>query len=74
MISYVRGMVNTGYLTNKELKFLQKGVVFKGIKIGYFGMEAETLYKRAFYMQNSKGYQATLIQNCRPESNESPQR
>lgn len=43
MITYTRDMAQMNSLSNVELKYLQQGIIFKSIKLGYFGMKAETL-------------------------------
>ena len=53
MIQYTRSMVNMSKLSQKELSFLQRGVIFKSVKIGFFGMDAEALTKKEFYLDKT---------------------
>lgn len=50
MLSYTRSMIQMGNLSNKELDFLQQGVVFRTIKIGYFGMDPEELSHKTLHV------------------------
>lgn len=54
MLTYTRSMISIGNLTIQELHFLQQGVVFACIKIGYFGMDPEALSKKLFFMKQAK--------------------
>lgn len=54
MLYYTRSMVKIGNLSNKELKFLQQGVVFEHIKTMYFGMDPYVLSKKAFELRKGK--------------------
>lgn len=47
-------MIQTGNLSNRELDFLKQGVVFKNIKIGYFGMDPEQLTHKALHIVKAK--------------------
>ena len=54
MVQYTRSMTQMGNLSNKELEFLQMGVVFRAVKIGYFGMDPEQLTHKALNIIKQK--------------------
>ena len=54
MIEYIKDMKKRGYLGEKEIKFLESGIMFHTVKLAIFGFRPDDLMERKHLIKSDK--------------------